>query len=33
MFWSMNYVFTTKKGWNDEGIKGFDDFIISEGYL
>jgi hypothetical protein len=29
----MNYVFTTKKGWNDEGIKGLDDFVISEGYL
>jgi hypothetical protein len=29
----MNHVFTKKRGWSDEGIKGLDDFIISVGYL
>jgi hypothetical protein len=29
----MNDVFTKKKSWSDEGIKGLDDFIISVGCL
>jgi hypothetical protein len=27
----MNHVFTKKRAWSGEGIKGLDDFIISVG--
>jgi hypothetical protein len=28
MFWTMNHVLQKKKGLDDEGIIGFDEFII-----